>query len=326
MEHGRRKVSRLSKCVISLTSIILIISPTVTFANTKTPSATWLINNSMQLNVSTMTSISSKSTSDPKKIAGTASGAVLSTVSSATCGGVTYISGQNGVTVSQGFGTSSVSVSNMTLFAKKYPAMANTIAHGGIITSLSGSFYNVNPTKNNVCEFTSPSSVVTKYKQHQKPLRNRMTYTISLLTGYNSHNKPVTRTNSIVGGSLTNNSTNTSKQYCSGGLNSVVVYNNTLNGVSLVKKTNSEWILTNNMTATGNQSINLTFTCAGVYQIDEFLNGSKFYSSQRKTVTANTITNQTPTIPTPSPTPTPTPSSSSISSGAQLPGHVIIVH
>ena len=268
----------------------------------------------------------SKFDTRPKKIAGTASGAVLSAVSSATCGGVTYISGQNGVTVSQGFGTSSVSVSNMTLFAKKYPATASAIIHGEVIGSSSGSFYNVNPTKNNTCEFTSPSSVVMKYKHNQKPLENHMTYTISLLTGYNSHNKPVTRSNSIVGGSLTNNSANTSKQYCSDGLNNVIVYNNTLTGISLVKKTNSEWILTNNMTATGNQSINLTFTCAGVYQINQFLNGSKFYSSQRKTVTANTITNQTPTIPTPSPTPTPTPSSSSISSGAQLPGHVIIIH
>ena len=326
MLRGKHRALKSFKYAISLVSIILIVSPTVAFASTSTPSATWLMNNSMQLNVSTMTGVSSKSTSDPKKIAGTASGAVLSAVSSATCGGVTYISGQNGVTVSQGFGTSSVSVSNRTLFAKKYPATANRIIHGGIITSPSGSFYNVNPTKNNVCEFTSPSSVVTKYKQHQKPLKSRMTYTITLLAGYNSHNKPVTRSNSIVGGSLTNNSANTSKQYCSDGLNNVIVYNNTLTGISLVKKTNSEWILTNNMTATGNQSINLTFTCAGVYQINQFLNGSKFYSSQRKTVTANTITNQTPTIPTPSPTPTPTPSSSSISSGAQLPGHVIIIH
>ena len=287
--------------------------------NPPAPSGTTLRNNSDQLSVTTTNTGKSKSGSIPggSKVVGTASGAILNTVSSATCGGVTYISGQNGVIVNRGGSTNSVSVINLPLFSKKYPAMANTIAHGGIITSPSGSFYNVNPTKNNICEFTAPSNTVKAYQKqydHSTSSINYISYTITLLTGYNSHNKPVTRSNSIVGGSLTNNGANTSKQYCSGGLNNVVVYNNTLTGISLTKISSSEWRLNNNISASGNQSINLTFTCAGVYQINRFNNG-KYVLPKIITVTANTITNQTPP-----------PQTAHFNGGAPLGGNVVIVH
>ena len=314
--------------LLPLTMLVFVSLSSVVDAkqlNSPVPSGTTLRNNSEQLSVTTVNTGYLNSSSKPGggTVVGTASGAILNTVSSATCGGVTYISGQNGVIVNQGGSTHSVSVTNLPLFSKKYPVMANIIAHGGIITSPLGSFYNVNPTLKNACEFTAPSNTVKAYKAQHSDSNgsgtNHISYTISLLTGYNSHNKPVSRANSIVGGSLTNNGTNTSKQYCSGGLNNVIVYNNTLMGVNLVKKTSSEWLLNNNTSASSNQSINLTFTCAGVYQINQFING-KYASTQKKTVTANTITNQNPTIPTPPP------QTAHFNGGAPLGGNVVIVH
>lgn len=287
-----------------------------------TPSGVALKNSVDTLSVSTINSGSLTPSSPSHNVAGSASGAIVSQTHSAVCGGVTYTSGQNGVTVNQGGGIYSISVTNLTLFAKKNPAMAKLIAHSQLITSPSGSFFNVNPTRNNRCEFTAPESTVKKYLMVPHHSDNHITYSITLLKGFNSHNQPVPNANSVMYGKYTNNASNTTNQYCSSNANNVVTFNNTLNGITLSKINNHEWYLNNAMQLTGNQSINITFLCAGVYMVNSFVN-DKYASSVNHTVYASQITAQNP--PSPSP-PSPSSNPATIKGGTPLGGDVVIIH